>query len=211
MFKKIKLKLQVPNGLSIIGTVPCCERKESEYLINHYKFSGPQYEINVTPILSQIISEKSANSFFEKESEDFKKEKRRREELVNGRHIQVGKDLQPYMCCPNLPEAYLTVVTKLWLAHQVLFAGTKHDIGYFECFLKAGNPNFEDWLENNPSMKDVPTEEKDFILSDKALYIKAKELYEQEKRADGEKRQFVDYLADSILKMLNATVAIELS
>lgn len=209
MYHSINLKLQVPNGLSIIGRVPCCERKESEYLINHYGFSGAHYEINVTPILSQVLTEEIAKNFFEKETEDFEREKRRREGLVNGRHIQVGKDLQAYMCCPKLPEAHLTAITKLWLAHQALFAKTKHDIGYFECFLRSENSTFEDWLENNQNMKDVSMEEKDFIFSDKALYMKAKELYEQEK-SDGKKRLHADYLADSILRLLNATVDIEL-
>lgn len=215
MYHAIKLMLHVPNGLNISGKVQCEERTISEYQVSHKipgtdeEIKGPHYEIEISSILSQIISEESANNFFKTKFEDEEMEKKRRKELVTGRHILIGKDFLPYVCCPRLPEAHLMVMTKYWLVHQALFSETKHNIVNFEYFLRAGNPNFEDWLENNPNMKDVPTKEKDFILSDKALYMKVKELYEQEK-SDGEKRWLADYLADSILKMLNATASIEL-
>lgn len=217
MYHSIKLKLQVPNGLNIAGKVQCEERTISEYQVSHKipgtdkEIEGPHYEIEISSILSQIISEKSAKDFFETKFEDDEMEKKRRKELITGRHILIGKDFLPYVCCPQLYEAHLTVMSKLWLAHQALFSETRHNIVHFECFLRAENSTFEDWLENDQNMKDVPAKEKDFILSDKALYMRAKELYEQEKATDGKKRWHVDYVADSILKMLNATVDIELS
>lgn len=215
MYNFINLQLHVPNGLNISGQVQCVERKASEYRVSHRnpitqeEIPGPHYEIEISSILPQIFSEEVAKNFFETKFDDEEMEKKRRKNLVSGRHILVGKDFLPYVCCPQLYEAHLTVMSKLWLAHQALFAKTKFDIGYFECFLKAENPNFENWLENDPNMKGVSTEEKHFIRSDKDLYMKVKELYEQEK-SDGKKRWFIDYLADSIIKMLDATVSIEL-
>ena len=215
MYHFIKLQLHVPNGLNISGRVQCDERDASEYRVSHKNPStqeeipGPQYEIEISSILPQLLTEKIAKDFFESKFENEEDERNRRKELVTGRHILIGSDLLPYVCCPRLPEAYLEVVSKLWLTHQALFTETGHNINYFECFLRANESTFEEWIENNKEMKDVPDDEKDFVRAGETLFMKVKKIYEQEK-LDGKKRGHADYVADSILKMLDATVSVEL-
>lgn len=215
MYNFINLQLHVPNGLNISGQVQCNERKAPEYRVSHRnpitqeEIPGPHYEIEVSSILSQLLAENTAKNFFETKFDDEEMEKKRRKKLVSGRHILVGKDFLPYVCCPRLYEVHLTVVTKLWLTHQVLFAQTGHNINHFECFLRANESTFEDWLENNKEMKNVSGKEKDSIRADKSLFMKVKEIYEKEK-LDGKKRLHADYVADSVLKALDAKVSIEL-
>ena len=214
MYHFINLQLHVPNGLNISGRVQCDKRKASEYRVSHKdsdqkEIPGPHYEIEISSILSQIFTEDVARNFFNSKFENEEDERERLRKLVRGHHILIGSDLLPYVCCPMLYEAHLIVMTKLWLAHQVLFSETGHNINYFACFLKANESTFEKWLENDKEMKNVPNNEKDFIRADKSLFMKVKEIYEQEK-LDGKKRWHVDYVADSILKAFNAKVSIEL-
>ena len=215
MYNFINLQLHIPNGLNISGKVQCEKRTISEYQVSHKipgtdkEINGPHYEIEISSILTQIISEESANDFFETKFENDEIEKKRRKELVTGRHILVGKDFLPYICCPMLPEAHLKVMSKLWLAHQALFTKTRHNIVHFQSFLKTKETSFEEWLENDNDMKDVPTNEKIFIRANKPLFMRVKKIYEQEK-LDGLKRWHVDYVSDSVLKALDATASIEL-
>lgn len=215
MYHFINFQLHVPNGLNISGKAQCDERKASEYRVSHRnpttqeEFPGPHYEINISSILPQIFNEEVAKNFFESKFENEEDERKRRKELTSGHHILIGSDLLPYVCCPKLPEAHLEIISKLWLTHQALFTKTGHNINHFECFLRANESTFEDWIENNKEMKDVSAKEKAFIRDDKSLFMKVKEIYEQEK-LDGEKRSHVEYVTDSILKILDATVSIDL-
>lgn len=215
MYHFIKLKLHVPNGLNISGRVQCDERNASEYRVSHKnpitqkEFPGPHYEIEISSILPQIFNEEVAKDFFESKFKNKEDERKRRKELTSGHHILIGSNLLPYVCCPRLYEAHLTIISKLWLAHQALFTKTGLNINYFECFLRANESTFEGWIENNKEMKNVSKEEKDLIRTNKTLFMKVKEIYEQEK-LDGEKRSHADYVTDSVLKAFNAKVSIEL-
>ena len=208
----VNFRLQVPNGLNISGRVQCHKRMDPrEYQISHKypknqkEIQEPNYEVELTSILSQILTEDIAKSFFEHKTEDFEKEKERRKELVSGRHIQVGNDLLPYICCPNLPEKNLKSIVKLWLTHQVLFTKTGHDIGYFECFLLSEKPTFEDWLENDNNMKNVQAKKKDWIRTDKTLFMKVKEVFEKK-----DNEGLIERLTNSILTVFKANITVEL-
>ena len=216
MYSSINLKLNVPDRIKISGTVQCYKRKLSEYQITHKNpwtkrnFPGPHYEINVSSILNQIIPEEQAKSFFERRTKDLEVERTRRSELVKEHCIWVGNDLLPYVSCRILHEDQLYSLTRGWLAHQTLFTKTGININDLACFVHSREPTFEDWLINDKWMNEyVSIERKDIILHEKNFFMIAKKLYQQKKH-DGQKRWYFDYLIDIIIDMFNATVSVEL-
>ena len=212
----IKLNLEVPNGLCINGTVHSYERKNSnEHKISHLipgtkdEIPGPHYEIEVSTILPQILPREIMKSLYKKESENFEYERDRRLSLVSDRHIEVGSDLRYYMRCPLLHERFQQTMTKLWLAHQAVFSYAGLNINHFESFLKSKKTSLDEWLEDDEDIEAIPNKQRNFIRANRSLFIQAKAFYEQEKLC-GKHRSIIEYVADSTIKALDATVSISL-
>ena len=209
MNKEINVKLKVPNGLNIIGTVQCNYRKDpSEYQIPHMapgtktEIPGPHYEIDVSSLLYKILPMKSMESFIKDRIDNSKEEKKRREELVRGLHIEIGNDLHPYICFPDLPENKLILATRMWLVHQALYT-EGINFGYFEGYIMHNNPEFEDWLQHGKYMQYVSEEKKAFLRIKESLFRSIRESYYKEAEDT--------YSADMVVKIVSRITGISVS
>lgn len=211
--KKIKLRLQVPNGLSITGNVSCHERKHSnEYQIPHRnpwtkeEIQAPLYEIEVNQIMSQILPQKSMESFSEDGLDLIEKEKIRREELVRGLHIEIGEtDLLPYICFPNLKEENLILAVRMWLVHQALFVTEGINFGFFEGYVLHSNSDFDDWLQNNKYMQSIPEYQRLFLKTKESLFRTVREIYNEKTRESYSAKDVVEI----VIRVTGLTVSTE--
>ena len=217
----IKVTL-VSKSLRINGIIPCFERLTSnEYKVPHEKpgtkeeFPGPHYEIEVSHIIPQILPEESSKSFFqyEDEMETCKDKKRRKDEeerlkgLVEGLHIEIGRDLKAYMCCPNLPEEKIVSVSRLWLAHQALYHITRLNIGLFEGYFLYKDDDIEQWILKDLSRWNTTETVKENIRKHESLFKEARRIYCDTKNSE---KRLIDIVTDIVLGLLDAYVYVEI-
>ena len=182
---KIDVKLHVPNGLSISGTVLCHKRNSSDYQVPHKnprtqeEIPGPLYEVEVTSLMSQILPEKTMKYFNKNRMAKVITEKKRKrlEKQVRGLHIEIGNDLVPYICFPNLTEDKLILAVRMWLTHQALFLTEGINLGFFEGYVIHKNDDFNDWLQNGYYMENISQEKKSVLQTKESLFRRVREIY----------------------------------
>lgn len=206
MVKLITVNLRVPNGLNVVGVVQCHNRDGEEHQIPHRmpgaheEFPGPHWEIEVSDLISQILPKKSAKDFYNK------REREEKEALVKGTHIEIGKDLRPYICFPNLPrENMLVTAVRIWLTHQALYNTEGIDFGLFEGFVLHNNQDFEDWLEHGNYMEHISEGQKVFLRTKESLFSRVREIYH--KQHDPESGYSGALVAHAITKVTGISIA----
>lgn len=162
----------------IHGRLLCYDRKDSsEFQVNYSNlpselYNCDYYEIEVSSIIPAILSESDAKrilSFNPKEYEDLEKEIKIRQDMVGKYHINIGKNLHPYLCCPRITRKNMRYVLRLWYVHLALVTQEGVDIGYVENFLTSKMP-FEEWLSKAEWIKDSV---KPFLHSKEAFFNEA--------------------------------------
>ena len=208
---KIDVKLHVPNGLSISGTVLCHKRNSSDYQVPHKnprtqeEIPGPLYEVEVTSLMSQILPEKTMKYFNKNRMAKVITEKKRRrlEKQVRGLHIEIGNDLAPYLCFPNLTEDKLILAVRMWLTHQALFLTEGINLVFFEGFILHKNSDFKDWLQNGYYMDNISEEKKSALLAKESLFRNVREIYFR----NVEKKYSPERVVEAILRITGLTIS----
>ncbi len=204
----------MPNGLSIIGTVSCHKRNSSDYQIPHRnprtkeEISGPLYEIEVSQLMPQILPEKTMKYFNKNRMAKVITEKKRKrlEKQVRGLHIEIGNDLVPYICFPNLTEDKLILAVKMWLTHQALFLTEGINLGFFEGYILHKNPDFKDWLENGYYMENISEEKKSILQAKESLFRRVREIYFR----NAEDKYSPEKVVETIIRITGLTISTEL-
>ena len=172
--KIIKIELKKPfDNRKQTGTILCRERLSENDCQVKYKYQGikyPIYEAIVSSVMKCFVSPTVIDEFFHSSKRikvtnllnPLEAERKRRMNVVQGMHIEVGRDLNPYMCYPNLHEENLLDGAKLWLAHQIVFSMYKLDIGYLQEYVMHSTSDIEDWLQNNKFAVKLDEEKKNY-------------------------------------------------
>ena len=214
MLKTVEVQFNLAKSCEIKGILLCYLRSDHEYQIPHShptskkEFPGPHYEVKVTSLLEPLLGENVSQEFHhiaERNSVDGDG-KNYLHGLVEGRHISIGNDLNPYLCCPNLPEASLLIVIELWLIHQIVFDATKLNLNSFESYVFHENPNFEDWLANGYSMNDISDDYRLLLRSHRTSFEKVREIY---LASLGDDKKFsVEKLVQALKKTFNIKLVV---
>ena len=214
MLKTVEVQFNLAKSREIKGILLCYLRSGHEYQISHHhpttkkEFPGPHYEVKVTSLLEPLLGEKVSQEFHHiSERNSFDGDgKNYLHGLVEGRHISIGNDLNPYLCCPNLPEDNLLIVIELWLIHQIVFDSTKLNLNSFEGFVLHENPNFEDWLINGAYMKNNSDDYRRLLRSHRNFFEKVRGNYFE---SLGDDKNFsVEKLVNALKKTFNINLVV---
>ena len=216
MLKTLAVKLALANSSVVEGSLLCYLRSgRKEYQIPHQnmltkkEFPGPHYEVKVTSLISALLGEDVSHEFHhvaERQSE-FGDGKSFLKGLVEGRHIQIGDDLAPYLCCPNLPEENLLVCVELWLIHQFVYDAYKLNLNSFEAFVFHENSDFQDWLANGRSMDSISEYDRIFLLTHKKLFENVRKNYYD--GLEGKHSFSIERFVDALKKSFNTEVEVK--
>jgi hypothetical protein len=158
--------------------------------------------------MPQILPEKTMKYFNKNRMAKVITEKKRKrlEKQVRGLHIEIGNDLVPYICFPNLTEDKLILAVKMWLTHQALFLTEGINLGFFEGYILHKNPDFKDWLENGYYMENISEEKKSILQAKESLFRRVREIYFR----NSEDKYSPEKVVETIIRITGLTISTEL-